>query len=163
MRRFLFPALLSASIVWLAVLCSAAAQEQPSDDHPAAHHARLSWQEHFAQANLAHDGHLTLDEAKAGYPSISRHFHAIDVDGRGFVTENDVRAWMALRKAARKHPHEATTDPLRPRNAFHLRSIAQPPMNTDTKQTVTVPRDGPQGPKPLRAPQPTPEPSESDP
>jgi hypothetical protein len=118
----------------------AAAQDQAKDDRLPAHHARITWEEHFAQANVAHDGHLTLDEAQAGFPAISRHFHAIDVDGKGFVTENDIRVWKALQKAARRQPQQ-TDDALRPRNAFHLNYPAQRPMNTDTRQTVAVPTD----------------------
>jgi len=159
MRRFLFPALLSASVLLPLVLPPAFAGGPPGDDHPAAHHGRPTWQEHFAQANLAHDGHLTLDEAKGGYPTIARHFRAIDVDGQGFVTENDVRAWMALRKAARTQPREAT-DALRPRNAFQLKLIAQQPMNTSTKQTVPEPSDAPKAPLDIK---PAPQPSESNP
>ena len=30
-------------------------------------HRRMTWQQHFAQANLAHDGHLTRAEATAGF------------------------------------------------------------------------------------------------
>ncbi len=140
MCRFLALILLSATAVALVSVLPAAAQDQPKDEHPAAQHARLTWEEHFTQANKAQDGHLTLDEAKAGYPTISRNFRAIDVDGKGFVTENDIRAWKALRKAARAQPREAA-DPLRPRNAFQLKLSAQRPMNTDTRQTVTVPSD----------------------
>ena len=146
MRRFLVLTLLSATA--LALVLPAAAQDQSKDDHPPAQHTRLTWEEHFTQANKAQDGHLTLDEAKAGYPTISRHFRAIDVDGKGFVTENDVRAWKALQKAARAQPREAA-DALRPRNAFQLKLSAQRPMNTGTQQTVAVPGDRGPNPEPL--------------
>jgi hypothetical protein len=79
--------LLLASIV-LAALCGQA---------PA---ATSHLDQRFAQANQAHDGHLTLEEAKAGFPIIASHFASIDIDGKGFVTESDIRTWYAARKAA---------------------------------------------------------------
>src|ERR1700761_2550383 len=118
------------------------AQDQTKENQPAAHHARETWEEHFARANVAHDGHLTMEEAKAAYKTIARHFHAIDVDGKGFVTENDVRAWKALQKAARQQARE-NEDPLRPRKAFHLGSPAQRPLNTDADHPVKLPPPDP--------------------
>ena len=84
---------------------------------PSAPAKRAKWEERFAQADLAHDGHLTLEEAKGGYRSVAKHFQEIDVDGKGYITANDIRAWHALQKAKRvkaAHPD----NPLRPRNAF---------------------------------------------
>ena len=37
-------------------------------------HTRLTMQQRFEQANVTHDGHLTLDQAKTGYKSVARHF-----------------------------------------------------------------------------------------
>ena len=50
-------------------------------------------QQRFEQANVTHDGHLTLDQAKTGYKSIARHFDAIDRDKKGYITEDDIRAY----------------------------------------------------------------------
>ena len=95
------------------------------------HHARQTWTQRFADANQAHDGHLTLDEAKAGYPMIAKHFNDIDVDHKGYVTENDLRAWRVMRKAAHRlaQPPE---DKLKPRPAFqrHLPDPRQPSSKT---------------------------------
>jgi len=145
MYRFLAVFLLPAMIA------PAFADDPPKEpDAPTAHHARLSWEEHFAQANAAHDGHLTLDEAKASYHTIARHFRDIDVDGKGYVTEADVRAWHAMQKAAREHGKEAQ-DALRPRNAFQQRAyIEQRTLNTSTSQTVPVPPDPPAAVEPDR-------------
>lgn len=66
------------------------------------HKPRLTWQQHFDQANAAHDGHLTLEEAKAGYPSIVRSFDEIDVGHKGYLTEDDISAWHQARRAAHK-------------------------------------------------------------
>jgi hypothetical protein len=101
-----------------------------ADDAPTApaHQARLTWQAHFAQANLAHDGHLTAAEAKDGFPLVARHFDDIDVDHKGYVTENDVRAWRVMRKTARRLTH--TPDRLKPLHAFQLHPLNQPVAQT---------------------------------
>lgn len=91
-------------------------QDTATKQDTPAKHPRLTWEAHFAQANAAHDGHLTLEEAKTGFKTIARHYRDIDTDGKGYVTENDVRAWRAMPKPAR-HPREPD-DPLRPRPAF---------------------------------------------
>jgi hypothetical protein len=70
---------------------------------PAAHHARVTWQKRFEQANTSHDGHLTLEQARTGYKTVARHFMEIDVAGHGYVTEDDVRAWHKQRHAAQHH------------------------------------------------------------
>jgi hypothetical protein len=101
MRRFL-------SLVALPVLCVpllgsvAWAAGSPKPDGVRTHSARKTWEQHFTGANLAHDGHLTLAEAKDGYPDVGRHFEDIDANHRGYVTEKDVGAWRVQRKAARR-------------------------------------------------------------
>jgi hypothetical protein len=79
------------------------ATASPAAASPAAAspHARTTWQQRFAKANVAGDGHLTLDEAKDGFPLVAKHFANIDIDGKGFVTESDLRTWYAMRKVAR--------------------------------------------------------------
>jgi hypothetical protein len=67
----------------------------------AASHVRRSAQEHFADANTTHDGHLTLDQAAASYKSIAKSFQQIDVNHHGYVTMDDIKAWKAAKKAAR--------------------------------------------------------------
>ena len=64
--------------------------------------ARVTWEQRFAQANTTHDGHLTLEQAKAGYASVARHFADIDVAKKGFVTEDDVRTWHKAHHAKRR-------------------------------------------------------------
>jgi hypothetical protein len=101
--------------VWTLILLAACVQPAFAAKSTAKH-PRMTWEQHFQEANTAHDGRLTLDEAKAGYKTIARHFQEIDTNGKGFVTENDIRAWRALareRRHANKQP-----DPLRPRPAF---------------------------------------------
>jgi hypothetical protein len=130
--------LLSAIVLLCYMDLPALAQDTSKGDHPPAHHTRLTIEEHFAQANLAHDGHLTLDEAKAGYPTVARHFQEIDVAAKGYVTENDLRAWHALQKAARR-PRKEAANTMRPRNAFHLTYPARQPLNTSTDSVVAAP------------------------
>jgi hypothetical protein len=98
---------------------------------------RVKWQERFAQADTAHDGHLTLEEAKAGYTTIARNFESIDVDGKGYVTEADIRAWHALRRATRNRT-QLPEDELRPRKAFQ-RSYPEERRPLNTSATAQVP------------------------
>jgi hypothetical protein len=98
---------------------------------------RLKWQERFAQADTAHDGHLTLEEAKAGYATVAKNFQSIDVDGKGYVTEEDIRAWHALRRAT-KNRSQLPEDELRPRKAYQRDYPDQRrPLNTSTTTQVT--------------------------
>src|SRR3978361_1348058 len=98
MRRFLSLLLLSLSVL----SAPAWAADAPKPDAAPAHAARKTWQQHFAGANLVHDGHLTLEEAQGGYPDVAKHFQDIDADHKGYVTENDIRAWQVMRKAAHR-------------------------------------------------------------
>jgi hypothetical protein len=63
------------------------------------HHTRLTMQQRFEQANATHDGHLTLDQAKAGYKAVARHFEAMDQDKKGYVTEADIHAYYKTQRA----------------------------------------------------------------
>jgi hypothetical protein len=149
--RGLFSLLLvpALSLSVLALPSPALAQDAPStptdqvapagQDAPAApkSHTRLKWEERFVLANTAHDGHLTLEEAKAGYPTIAKHFQSIDVDGKGYVTENDIRAWHALRRVA-AHLSRQPDDELRPRNAYQRTyPDTQKPLNTNTSTQLS--------------------------
>jgi hypothetical protein len=70
-------------------------------------HTRLTLTEHFEQANTTHDGHLTLDQAQAGYKSVARHFDAIDQDKKGYITEDDIRVYNKTQRAL--HHQSAAT------------------------------------------------------
>ncbi len=67
-------------------------------------HPRVGMDQKFTSANTTHDGHLTEDQAKTGYPTMARHFAAIDATKKGYITEDDIRAWE---KAERERRHEA--------------------------------------------------------
>jgi hypothetical protein len=111
----------------------------PDQTSAPAHHTRMKWEDRFTRANLAHDGHLTFNEAKAGYPSIARHFRDIDADAKGYITQEDVRAWHALQRASHQRGKQPD-DPLSPRNAFHQRLVSrQHAMTASAIQTVAMP------------------------
>lgn len=53
-------------------------------------------EERFAAADKNADGKLTLEEAKAGMPRIASSFSKIDIDKKGYVTLDQIKA-MILR------------------------------------------------------------------
>ena len=87
--RILLPLLAAAAFV-------VSAHAESTTTH-ATHH--LTMQQRFQQANITHDGRLTLDQAKTGYKSIARHFAAIDQDKKGYITEDDIRAYYKTQRA----------------------------------------------------------------
>jgi hypothetical protein len=95
-------------------------------------HHRTTWQQRFAQANLAHDGHLTSQEASGGYPSVARHFKEIDADKKGYVTEEDIANWHKLQRTMHHSNQHRTDNGLQPRPAIQRGATAPRPMNTST-------------------------------
>ena len=70
-------------------------QEQPGQAQP---HARAHrFIERFQSANTTGDGHLTLAQAM-----IVRNFDAIDVQHKGYVTLQDIRAYRQQMRAMRE-------------------------------------------------------------
>jgi hypothetical protein len=124
------------SLLILPLMIGPALAEEPAKAE--AHHARPTWEQHFAQADLAHDGHLTLEEAKGGFALVAKHFADIDVDHKGYVTVNDIRAWRAMRKAARRltHPPE---DKLKPQPAYQRQYPDQHPV--PIQRTAALPNE----------------------
>ena len=90
---------LIASLLAASALCGPVRAEPESAAPKAEQHRRLTWQQHFANANVTRDGHLTLEQAKTGYPSLAKHFPEIDAGGKGYVTEDDVKAWHQAQRA----------------------------------------------------------------
>ena len=88
--RILLP-LLAAAVLSLPAL---AQTPTPKPAHP-----RLTMEQRFEQANITHDGHLTLEQAKTGYKTIARHFAAIDQDKKGYITADDIRAYYKTQRA----------------------------------------------------------------
>ena len=113
---------------------------------PAAeHHGRRTADEHFTEANITHDGRLTMDQAKAGYKSIARSFDQIDIKHRGYITMDEIKAWKAAKKAARqaaKHAAQAE-DPGLPRPSPAVQRGAAPwAVDTSSSTVVPPPRVG---------------------
>jgi hypothetical protein len=94
---------------------------------------RMSWQQRFAEANATHDGHLTLQQAEAGYRTIARHFREIDADKKGYLTVEDIDNWHKLQRAMR-HSHQGQS--LRPRPALQQGMIQPHQISTSTTATV---------------------------
>ena len=109
--RFLFPLL---AVCALALPVQAQSSSAGSSTAKATTHTHLSSQQRFTNANTTHDGHLTLDQAKAGYPAIVSHFDAIDKDKRGYITEADIRAFH---KTQRTLHHQASSTAAKPPNS----------------------------------------------
>lgn len=108
--------------------------ENPASPPAATTRHRMSWQQRFAQANTTHDGHLTIEQAKAGYATVARHFSQIDHGNKGYVTQDDIAAWHKAQRTARHHPPGSADDALRPRPALHRTTI--------NSNTMTPPHDG---------------------
>ena len=70
-----------------------AAEAQPCGAGAPGHFAER-FNEHFDKADADHDGKLTLAEAQAGMPRIAKLFDAIDVKKQGYLTRDDIKAFM---------------------------------------------------------------------
>jgi hypothetical protein len=92
------------SLFAVALIALPAYAQTASDKPP---HTRLTMEQRFEKANVSNDGHLTLDQAKASYKTIARHFSAIDHDKRGYVTLDDVRSYYKTQRAL--HRQSAAT------------------------------------------------------
>lgn len=68
--------------------------------HADRHAAKMSLQQRFDAANTTHDGRLTLEQASAGMPRVAKHFQAIDTEGKGYVTFEQIHAFNALQRHA---------------------------------------------------------------
>jgi hypothetical protein len=60
---------------------------------------RMTVRERFALANTTHDGKLTLDQAKSGFPAMAHLFDAIDKDHKGYITMDDIKAYYDAKRA----------------------------------------------------------------
>ena len=56
----------------------------------------------FEAADTNHDGKISPDEAKAGMPFVAKHFAEIDADKDGYVTREEIAAYMKARRAEKE-------------------------------------------------------------
>lgn len=89
---------------------------QPATPAPAAAadgtRRRRTLQERFDLANTSHDGHLTLEQARAGHmPSVVRDFAAMDTAKRGYVTIDEIKDNRKARRLANRAARQAQTPP----------------------------------------------------
>jgi Ca2+-binding EF-hand superfamily protein len=62
------------------------------------------FQTRFNAANTTHDGHLTLDQARANkWTSVIKSFSKVDADGKGYVTAEQLRSYYIAQRAAKAH------------------------------------------------------------
>ena len=96
----------------LFALIAVRAEAQTAEPAAPAHRTRMTFDQRFGAANTTHDGHLTLEQAKAGnLKYVVRHFDAIDKDHHGYVTLDEAHAYYKSMRAARHHAKsDATTD-----------------------------------------------------
>lgn len=87
MRTLIAIALLTATGV-------AMAQSQPTAGAMSARMEAML-ESRFQQADVNHDGKLTRDEAQNGMPRVAQRFAEIDTDGKGYVTLDQIKAFMA--------------------------------------------------------------------
>ena len=105
MRLSLRSMTIAASLLALALGAGVAVAQTPAAPPSAttAHpHTRMTLKDRFAQANTTNDGHLTLDQAKAGLPRVAKNFAAIDKDNKGYVTLTDIHDYYKAQRAARR-------------------------------------------------------------
>ena len=77
----------------------------------ASSHRRRTLQERFDEANTTHDGHLTLEQARAKMPTVARDFTAIDADNKGYVTVDQIKEHAKQARAARRAARAAAKTP----------------------------------------------------
>ena len=63
----------------------------------------------FEAANVTHDGRLTQQQAQAGgMKAIARNFAQIDRDQKGYVTEQDIKAWRHEKHAEKAQAKQSS-------------------------------------------------------
>jgi hypothetical protein len=109
------------------------------------HHGRRSAEQHFADANTTHDGHLTLEQAQTGYKSLAKSFPQIDVNHHGYTTMDDIKAWRAAKKAAHqaaKRAAEGETPQVPAKWNWHSPEVSAPAPGHILPTPVQAPRNG---------------------
>ena len=106
-------------------------------------HGRRTAEQHFADANTSHDGHLTLEQARTGYKSLAKSFTQIDINHRGYITMDDIKAWRAAKKAARQAARHPTDGPQQPAKwNWNNPEVSRSSTNRIVPTPVQAPRTG---------------------
>ena len=85
----------------LATLPVAVALGQQAADPDKAAQMQAAFQKRFAAADANGDGKLTKQEADGHMPFVYKHFDEIDTAHKGFVTKDQIAAYIAKMRAAR--------------------------------------------------------------
>ena len=90
----------AAFVIAAAVASAAFSQTSPPDDRRQRAIAELK--KRFAAADTNGDGKLTREEANGKMPRVFEHFDEIDKDGHGYVTIDDILAYLASHRGEMK-------------------------------------------------------------
>lgn len=102
MRPFLIAAMM-ALIAGPVLAQSAAPRPAATSAAPATPHPRRTMQQRFDDANTTHDGHLTLEQARAGrMNAVVRDFAETDTARHGYVTMDEIKAHRRAVRLAKK-------------------------------------------------------------
>lgn len=105
MRPFLIAAMLAliAGPVLAQPAAPRSAAPAATPAAPATPHPRRTLQQQFDEANTTHDGHLTLEQARAGrMNAVVRDFAETDTARRGYVTMDEIKAHRRAVRLAKK-------------------------------------------------------------
>jgi EF hand domain-containing protein len=104
-----FPVALVATLACVAVT-SAVAQTPAPDAAGKMQDFRAKIAARFAAADANHDGKLTREEAEGKMPMVARSFDQIDKTQRGYVTQEDIQAFMRERTAQHRGGAQGATN-----------------------------------------------------
>jgi len=76
--------------------------------------AGARFEHYFARADADGDGALSRAEAGRGLPRVARKFGRVDRNGDGRITREEMQAWLAARRAARRRRSDRLTCPPMP-------------------------------------------------
>lgn len=96
MTGFIMNKHIAACLLYLA---STAALAQATEPPARAEPIEQRLQSRFDAANTSHDGKLTKAQAEAGMPMVAHHFDEIDTQNAGYVTVQQIEAFLAQRTA----------------------------------------------------------------
>ena len=100
----------TAALILMSLTGLACAQDSDATTAPTPTDGRLQHlMMRFHKADVNGDGKLTAEEAQQGMPRVYAHFAAIDADHKGYVTIQDITAY--LQAHPEHHAHGAPPSP----------------------------------------------------